>query len=511
MIEDPRSLQAGAVVRADLCIVGGGAAGITLAKELAGSGLSIVLLEGGAFDATTRSQALYKAEMVTVYRGRKADGTYPLRSRLRFFGGTTNHWRGWTRPLEAFDLEARDWIPHSGWPIQRAELDRWYARAVELVQVKPYEVDHGASRKEGPRSPRLGASERLVTRIFHYSPPTRFGRVYRDELVESGEVRLMLEANALRLRTNAEASRVEAVVVQAEDGPAFEVQARGFVLAAGGIENPRLLLLSDDVAPAGLGNDRDLVGRYFMDHPHMGRAGQVVFRDPEARRNFLRLYYKREKDPAVGCKTLGVWCLTEAVQRAEKLQNYSMSLRPKEWKELDPVGQAVAAASGAVDAWGQGTDVDDGRAFFARFSIRGEHGPNPRSRLRLGEDRDRLGLRKVVLDWRLTERDARSIRRSTEIFCEEVAATMHGRARITINPEKPWKKMAPGDHHIGTTRMSADASTGVVDKNCKLHGVGNLWLAGSSVFPSCGVVNPTLTIVALAARLAGHLREELGS
>ena len=203
MLLKARDLDSDAVLQADLCIVGAGAAGISIARALRGRGLDIVLLEGGGFEPSARSQELYKAEMKTVYRGRRKDGGYPMTSRLRYFGGTTNHWRGWCRPLEGFDFEARDWIPHSGWPIDLQDLQPWYEQALDLVQIEPFEDDHGASRREGKRSPRLVDSERLVTRIFHYSPPTRFGTVYRQDLVGADRVRLLLESNVLELRSDA--------------------------------------------------------------------------------------------------------------------------------------------------------------------------------------------------------------------------------------------------------------------------------------------------------------------
>ena len=281
------------------------------------------------------------------------------------------------------------------------------------------------------------------------------------------------------------------------------------MLAAGGIENPRLLLLSDSVQRGGLGNDRDQVGRYFMDHPHIGQGGRAVFRDPQDRSNFLRLYLKREKDRSVDNKTLGVWCLSEAAQRQERLQNFSMSIRNLDMDKLGELGRAVLETSATLRSLAEGETGAGGRSFYCRFSLRGEHGPNPDSRVTLSDERDRLGLRRAVLDWRLAERDARSMRRSVEVFCEEVAGSMLGRCRIQLDPEEPWSGMAGGDHHIGTTRMSADPATGVVDADCRVHGVSNLWVAGSSVFATCGMSNPTLTIVALALRLAGTLEREL--
>jgi choline dehydrogenase-like flavoprotein len=505
VLTDARGLEANATLSADLCIVGAGAAGITIAHELLGSGLDVVLVEGGGLQPTERSQRLYEAEMLTVYRSREKDGDYPLSSRLRYFGGTTNHWKGWCRPLEAIDFEARDWIPGSGWPIELAELRPWYDRAAELVEIPPYEAEHGAGRTEGLRRTLLDGNQRLLTRVFHFSPPTRFGQVYRQALAESPEVRVLLESNALRLRAAADGSRVRRLEVRAEDGPDFNIEAGAFVLAAGGIENPRLLLVSDAEQPGGLGNGHDQVGRYLMDHPHLGRFGQAVLRGPERDKHFARFYGKREFDAAVGCRSLAVLCLAAEVQRAERLMNCFVSLPRLKREERDEFGRAISDTCAAIDGWAvEPTSL--ARRHTSRISIRAEQGPNPESRVRLVDERDRLGQRKVSVNWALTAADAASIRRTVEVLCAEVSATTLGRGRIDVAGERPWERVKPGDHHVGTTRMGADPATSVVDRDCKLHGVDNLWVAGSSVFTTSGASNPTLTIVALAARLADHLR-----
>jgi choline dehydrogenase-like flavoprotein len=508
VLTDARGLEANATLSADLCIVGAGAAGITIAHELLGSGLDVVLVEGGGLQPTERSQRLYEAEMLTVYRSREKDGDYPLSSRLRYFGGTTNHWKGWCRPLEAIDFEARDWIPGSGWPIELAELRPWYDRAAELVEIPPYEAEHGAGRTEGLRRTLLDGNQRLLTRVFHFSPPTRFGQVYRQALAESPEVRVLLESNALRLRAAADGSRVRRLEVRAEDGPDFVVQARAFVLAAGGIENPRLLLLSDAEQPGGLGNGNDQVGRCLMDHPHLSRFGLAALRGPGHDEHFARFYATREEDPLLGCRTLAIFCLAPEVQRAERLMNCFVSL-PERKDGLGGFSGAVSATGAAIDGWGPQAGALD-RPLAARLSLRAEQAPNPDSRVRLVDARDRLGLRKVSVEWALTPTDAASIRRTVELLSDEVAASSLGRIRIDADEDEPWRRVKPGDHHIGTTRMGTDPATSVVDGDGRLHGVHNLWVAGSSLFPTCGASNPTLTIVALAARLADHLRGVLG-
>lgn len=508
---DAATLTPGQVLQTDVCVVGSGAAGISVARSLAGSSLDVLVLEGGAFDASERSQELYDGEMATTYRAGSQredyDRTYVSRSRLRFFGGTTNHWNGWCRALEPLDFTRRDWVPRSGWPISRTDLDPWYDKARAVVEIPAFERDHGYGRKEGRRMVCLADSEQIVTRLFHWSPPTRFGTKYRMDLVRAPNVRLLLEANVLRLTATPEANRVTAAQVQLEDGPAITVQARAFVLACGGIENARLLLLSDEENPAGLGNDKDQVGRHFMEHPHVPRIGQVLVADSLGIKGLTDLYFRARTDKQVDGRTMGVMCTSEAVQREEKLLNWCVQLRDYKDSKLNRFGEALAPAQAGVRDLGR--EPDKMEPYAGRLFVRGEQVPNPDSRVTLTDETDRLGLRKVRLDWRLGEQDRQSIRRSMEIFAAEFGRSGIGRVRIKMDSDGEWPPTRGGDHHLGTTRMAADPSHGVVDADCRVHGVDNLFMAGSSVFATSGFANPTFTITALALRLADHLRGEL--
>jgi len=508
VLVDASLLPAGTVIEADLCVIGAGAAGITLAHDLARSSLDVVLLEGGGYDGSEQSQELYRGEMVTRYRGKK-DDKYVETTRLRYFGGTTGHWRGWCRPLEPIDFEERPWVPRSGWPLSAAELAPWYERACDVVQIPTFESDHGVGRTAGVRRLLLPDDPAVRTRIYHFSPPTRFGTHYREAIVGADRVRLLLNTNVLRLRATEDARAVRELEAVTAGGRSITVRARGFVLAAGGIENPRILLLSDAEQREGLGNGTDLVGRCFMDHPHVGRYGQLVFHDDGTAGRFAPLYLDREKDKAVGGKTLGVLVLSNEIRRSERLQGFSVSFRREKPARLDDLAVAVGRTGAAVDALGAPQPESPPRLTMVRMSVRAEQRPNPDSRVTLDYDVDRLGLRKVRVDWRLAEEDAASMRRSAELFCASVAAGALGRARLRVEPDAPWEHVEGGAHHIGTTRMATTPTDGVVDGDCRVHGLANLWIAGSSVFPTCGIANPTLTIVALTLRLAERLRGEL--
>jgi choline dehydrogenase-like flavoprotein len=304
----------------------------------------------------------------------------------------------------------------------------------------------------------------------------------------------MINANAVDIRSNDSASRVEQLEVARLDGSRFTIESRTVVLAAGGIENPRLLLASDGVQRGGLGNQHDLVGRYFSDHPHLV-AGHVVLTDPAPS---LEVYRLRPPQP------VAVLSVSEAVQRAERLLNLRVHLAPVP-VEASELTRDVPGVASRIDGYGASTDAAGRGVRFRLLDVSCESTPNPSSRVRLSDERDALGMRRVVVDWQQDPRDHDSVARSVEIIGRTLGRESQGRVRV-IPREAPWSHAWEGNHHLGTTRMHLDAKQGVVDEHCRVRGIANLYVAGSSVFPAFGFANPTFTIVALAIRLAEHLR-----
>jgi choline dehydrogenase-like flavoprotein len=504
---DLAAVEDGSVFDADLCIVGAGAAGITIARDLAGSPVRICLLEGGGFEASEASQELYEGGMLSRYTERPGSLDYLRASRLRFFGGSTNHWAGWCRPLDALDFEPRPWVPHSGWPFRRETLEPWYRRAAETCEIPPF-GDEPPLPAEGPRAAYPLDARRVATRRFHISPPTRFGERYRREIVEAPNIRLFLDANAVALHADPPVARLDRIAVRAGDGRAFTVRPRGAVLATGGIENARLLLLSNHEQPEGLGNRHDRVGRYFMDHPFVDRAGRWWLAAPATPAGEpAELYRQTGPDPVVGGRSRGVFVVDARVREREQLLHGMVQVADLWRWRTDAFDAGVAHLAGAAATLGSGESHQ--QVLSATLLCVGEQAPNPESRVTLMEARDRFGLRRAQLDWRLTELDARSVRRTAEIAADALGAALAGRARLLLSETDPWPETTGRSHHMGTTRMHDDPRRGVVDADCRVHGLANLWIAGSSVFPTCGYANPTLTLVALAHRLADRLRREL--
>lgn len=503
MVIDGRSVESEAVVEADVCVIGAGAAGITLARSLDGAPLSVCLLESGGFEPDTQTQELAAGP----YEGTIPGEDYLLGSRLRYFGGTTGHWTGWCRPLSEIDFEERSWVPNSGWPISRADLDPYYDRAAAVLEIRPFDYD--LSEVITPDHPRLLAeSERIVTHIFHRSPPTRFGTRYRDELARSENVRMCLFSNLLELEVDAAVTRVTHARVGCLAGNGFRVKAKHFVLAAGAIENCRLLLLSNAVERHGLGNRHDAVGRYYMEHPHL-RAGNVVLTDPRIN---ATLYYAHRNE-RLGHEAAGVFGIAEPVQREERLMNFRVFFGPTE-----DTGEEAAfreTVGGALMKLRQSEHraVRVGeRPLYFHLGVGSEQAPDPNNRVTLVEERDALGSRRCKLVCNLSELDSLTVRRSIEILSSELGSRSMGRLSLRIDEEHPWPPlMGGGPHQLGGTRMHADPRKGVVDANCQVHGVSNLHVAGSSVFPTGGFANPTLTILALTLRLADRIRALLGA
>jgi choline dehydrogenase-like flavoprotein len=501
MFVDARSLPADERLDADLCIVGAGAAGIVLAATLAGVGRRIILVESGDLTPDPATQDLYQ--------GRSVGLPYSIiASRLRYFGGTTNHWQGACRALDAPDLAAREWVPHSGWPFPHAVLDPYYQRARPLCDLTPAPATVDDLRAAAGR-PILWSGP-LETAVWQMSPPTRFGEKYRAALDAAPGVTVLLNANLISLTAGADSGTVGLAGCGTLAGSRFAIAAGRYVLACGGIENARLLLLAARQGLVGLGEGAGLVGRFFMDHPEVP-VGALVHDRPAA-----------DGDYWVG-GPLGRFAegfrLTEAAQQENRVAN--VGFFPL---ELTQVGrQAALEASFASPVQDLASRLagaaPTGRRLVTLLRVTLEQSPDPDSRVTLADERDALGLSRVRLDWRLNDLDRHGLATAIAVIAREAGRQRIGRFRLspalraagtgsgppTVSLERLAEVLSYGCHHIGTTRMHDDPRRGVVDPDGRVHGLSNLYVAGSSIFPTAGLSNPTLTILAMTLRLADHL------
>lgn len=506
MIVDARTVQGGKIIKADVCIIGAGAAGITIAVELMNTGIDVLLLESGGLSFDSDSQSLYEG-------GSTGLPYFPLASsRLRLLGGTTGHWSGWCAPLEPIDFQKRSWIPHSGWPFTYLELEPWYVKAQEVCMLGPYPYCADYWEKQDSAYKRLPLSNQKVkTKIIQFSPPVRFGRDYKDTLKKATNVTLMTYANVTNIETDQSVSHITSLEVRTLSGKTFSVEARRIVLACGGVENPRILLMSNRQCPAGLGNQYGTVGRYFMEHPHVTTSYLTL--SAEVNMEFYRFKQNKAFIPLLG--------IPPDLQHQYKTANYSAIVVPsqiieppkrpsygfsKDPSDIMNIIQTYEEADKQETVRPDPQRSSSGWALNARI----EQVPNPDSRITLGEGRDMLGQRKVSLHWQLSELDRKTLRVSERVIAHELGRKQTGRMRLpewTDEDNASWPDhLIGGWHHMGTTRMHEDKTQGVVNADCQVHGIDNLFIAGSSVFPTSGTANPTLTIVALAIRLARHIQ-----
>lgn len=536
---------------ADLVIVGAGAAGITLARQFANTRTSVLLLESGGLAREDAQQDLYKGALT-------GQQTLPLHvSRLRYFGGSTNHWAGWSRPLEAEDFAKRkDW-PESGWPITRSTLDAYYPAAARLIELGPTAFDDLAYWQQQKGGAQLKAlplqTDRLRTALFQVSPPTRFGERYRQELAAAANVQVLLGANVLELLPEKRvagvagsampagpARRVASVLATTPGGRQIRVTGRQFVLAVGGIETPRILLSSTQMHPRGAGNEHDLVGRYFQDHPWLTGSAVVRYGSASTWPANWPLYFdttemagakvfgalvpnpRRAVEAGIGGFRLWLKPLQVSTQGLDALRQSAADLRSGKLPDrlAEQVGSVLAdwdvianaAYKTAFRTQKDLLDVGTGKVQGVVVDLNFEQRPQFDSRVTLGNATDRHGVRRVVVDWRLSDDDRRTATTALQWAAEAFGQIGLGRTRITLDlaAGKTWPaELIGSSHHMGTARMAAAPEQGVVDADCRVHAIDNLYVAGSAVFPTSGYANPTLTIVALALRLADHLKGRL--
>ena len=538
---DARSLPQDEVLETSVCIVGGGPAGLTLASELANQNFQVCLLESGGFE--------FDREVQSLSGGTVIGDPYPevSKTRLRQLGGTSHLWEGPNGyqeygfrclPLDEIDFEQRDWLPYSGWPFTKAHLDPFYERAHKVCQIGPYAYNVEAWEDKG--AVRLPfRSDRVTTSISQYAPRYPFTQEYREEIKQTPNITTVLYATVIEIVTDQTTQTVTHLCIASSKNRQFWLKAKIFILATGGLENARLLLASNGQQPTGLGNQHDLVGRFFMDRPILSCMLIPYSKKLFEQTNLYDIYRTK------GVSVMARVHLTQELMRREHLLNNGAQLFPR---PLEHQRQATLAIRSLISSITHGKPFQN---WFKHLSValrgsdyilaagwwtairklprlqRGnwsylpyekrrfsqieifyqiEQTPDPTNRVMLSSQRDRLGQNQVEIHWRLNPIDIQNAIRVQEIWAQEFDKAGLGQLQFAQKRED-WKfeKLAM-HHHMGTTRMHKDPKQGVVDANCKVHGISNLFVAGSSVFPTSGYANPTLTIIALSVRLADHVK-----
>jgi len=550
VIIDADTIDNASTLRADVCIVGGGPAGIALALSLSGQGLDVLLLESGRLQEHAATQALYTGEVADERLHSPAD-----KYRQRRLGGSTAIWGGRSMPFDPIDFETRPHVAHSGWPISYEDLLPFYPQANALSEAGRFAYQ--ANEALGPAAPPMvrGFASDLVRTdgLERFSCPTNFGVRYERRLRVAPDLRVLLGANCTAIHLQPDGRSVRSVDVATLAGRRFSVTPRVVVLACGGLETARLLLASRDVVPQGIGNEHDVVGRYYMCHI-AGNIGTLVFngRPQDVRHGYEvtpeGIYCRRRLAIAPGeqrrrglancVARLHFARITDPRHRNGVLSGLFLARRfiSYEYGKRLTDGGETTLASYAQHLRNVAMDPFDTAAFLAhwatkrtlaqrkfpsvilrnrtnRFSleIHGEQAPRADSRVTLASQVDALGMPQVRIDWRYSPEDIASVRGTLDVIAAELERSGAGRFdydRDTLE-EDLLRFGAYGGHHIGTARMGTDPRTSVVNADCRVNSVHNLYVAGSAAFPTSSQANPTLTLVALSLRVGKHLAQRL--
>jgi choline dehydrogenase-like flavoprotein len=458
----------------DVCIAGSGPAGVTLAMQLQQRGLSVLLLEAGGEYFDEKSQAMFDGQLI-------GDQGFNMGvNRLRYFGGSSNHWGGFCRPLDDADFRNKVSGVDTAWPIARSDLEPYLDQARTILEIACFNPDQPLND--------------MLTHVHLTYSSVQFANKYRDDLKRAQTLKLCL--NACVSNYVERDGRVVAAQVRDPQNNLYTVRARQFVLAAGGIENSRILLWSNVQNEGRLVRDSSALGKYWMEHPHFTIGEAVLTGDPRI-------------DP--DRRGRAIIAPSEKAQRERQILNCGLRFETADYEGTKRLIGNLACVAPGLGHWAMkrfGKNLVCGAAIRAAW----EQAPVESNQVRLGASRDNLGIPRAQLHWKKSALELRTVRETVLLFSEYLASRNMARVRLRPwvlgNGSFPDDDEQIGNHHMGGTRMSKVPRTGVVDGNCQVHGLANLFVCGSSVFPSAGHANPTLTIVQLALRLATHMSSQ---
>jgi choline dehydrogenase-like flavoprotein len=501
-----------------VCVIGAGAAGISLARDLAYRGFDVSLLDAGGLGFETQTHNLYSGQTIGQTFSGLTDG------RFRGLGGTTSQWGGQILPIDAHIFEPRAWVANSGWPISRSDLDTWYLKALELEGLSSAEDDtNNLWRALGLTPPDYG--EGLMSTFSKFCPETNFATLYKSDLIKHPKLLTVLHANVCELVPNSKFDTIQAVKIRSLNGRESHIRARTFVFCGGGIETVRLLLQPNSETNQPLFGNQTLLGQHFMDHPVSDLAKLIPksLDNPNAYFDYCAYnsirYHPKLKLPVVlqqhletldVCGTInvnlgGIDHLAIAYETVRKIRTQQYS-RLKVSDLMHLISHLPTLAWHKLP-YGQAAYRQKNNQTY-HLTLHTEQSPDSPSRLSLGSGRDRLGLIPIKVDWHITDQELYSLRQ----FARHAKTVFESRGLAEVEFIEGFEdddtikaSMRESYHHIGGTRMSESAHTGIVDKNLKMFGVDNAYICSTSVFPSAGFVNPTHTLIALGLRLAEHL------
>jgi choline dehydrogenase-like flavoprotein len=550
MIFDANNYAAGQTINADICIVGAGAAGIAIAAEFANTTTNVVLVESGGFSVNNKLQKeLFDGEVAKGSRHPQAD-LY----RRRVVGGTTSVWGGRCVPFDDIDFERRDYIPYSGWPFSGTDILPYYKRANPFCDagIFDYSAESSMGAHAGDMIPGFSSAALHTTNIERFSLPTHLGHRYRSLLNCAPNISLIYHATCTSIKLHENGQIVKKLIFRNGKDQPINIISKKYILAMGGLETTRILLSSADIMPNGIGNYSDKLGRFYMCHLALNteelkispKISNVIYgyekskdgiycrrrialsaetqRSHKIGNMIARFIYPNAANPDHGNGILSTLFLTRSILQPEYRGAFSFNdfLNKPERRRINYPAHLKNVLLDLPQTL-LFSQMIIRKRFFARrklpsvmlksrsnsypLDLNVEQSPEPSSRITLTNEKDSFGIPKLLIDWRTNDVDKNTVKTGIKIIRDEFHSS--GCGELSIDEDKLGNYWPVGGHHIGTTRMAISSRDGVVDENCQVHGVSNLYVASSSVFPTSSHANPTLTIVALAIRLADHLKD----
>jgi choline dehydrogenase-like flavoprotein len=461
-----------------LIIIGSGPSGITVARKLGRAGIPVAIFEAGTAEYTEDSQAFYGGKAL-------GDPYFDLDvTRLRYFGGSSNHWAGWCRVMDAEDFEPKAWVPDTGWPIRRTDIEPFLDEVHDILDLVPF-------RDDEPISDDI----RWVQLIK--SPAVRFSEKFGSEIAASKTIALVLDTYVTELQ--GDGTRITGAKVWSAGRDQGIATAECYVPCTGGLENSRLLLWSNERSNGGVVPHAEALGKYWMEHPQF-EGGNAIMNNPD----------QFEMDAV----SEAFFSPSRKAMERRRIMNFGIRFIKMPYHGAKWLVAELACLAPETAEW-VSSELEGKLRCAAQLYVGWEQAPRADNRIVLStSQRDNLGIPRIELHWSKSELEHRTLLEGVRLFGETLAAKNYGRVRIAdwiLNGDPyPTNQELAGNHHMGGTRMGEDLTRSVVDRNQKVHGMANLYVGGSSVFTTSGQCNPTTTIVALSARLGDHLVRVFG-
>ncbi len=523
------TIPSGFVIESDVCIIGAGAAGIAIACAFDHSAINITLIEAGNLKYDPKIQEQNDFENI----GHPLNVNQPVH--LRMFGGSTNSWNGRCIALDEIDFKRRDWLPDSDWPLSPSTLSDYYLRASKWLGIPKLERWHKDYWMNNQVFNALASTE-LTIGAYLWSDRLRLGEYYRKQLHQSSNIMTYLNANVTELIADSGNGKIESIAISGFQGNTFTANARFYILASGGLENVRLLLISSKNHNVGIGNEFDNVGRYYINHPRTDGVGRLYLNKKHRLYTQFVRHFTESYRPGIGRDNYQLFLNpSENFQQTNELLNMASFLYAVfEPRLADPylllkskiMNESIAKLSPPLD-------MASIKLLFSHVPILSvaalyrmcgepfmidhlavvdqvEQVPTRESRITLCDIRDRFGKNRLQLNWKITQKSTDTLRCFHQFLSQHFSKLGIGRFQSQLIDDNIYvPNYTDASHPTGGTRMSNSPKTGVVDSNCRVFGFDNLYIAGSSVFPTGGHANPTLTIIALALRLTDHIKLEI--